>query len=125
MSWSKTWPNRQIFIQALLEYKRAPLDATIQRTQEIQCWKFEREKKTSAKFSSRADSLTMTDVQRFPTAADLNASALEKPDTGGNAPTAGKAPPRAQELSQGCSAMVADGDGWYCRFSLERFLFTS
>lgn len=35
----------------------------------------------------------MTDVQRLPTAADLNASALEKPDTGGNAPLLAKPHP--------------------------------
>jgi len=58
-----------------------------------QGWKFEREKKTSAKSCSGADSLTMTGVHRLSTAADLNASALEKPDTGGNAPLLAKPHP--------------------------------
>jgi len=35
----------------------------------------------------------MTGVHRLSTAADLNASALEKPDTGGNAPLLAKPHP--------------------------------
>lgn len=95
-------------------------NVSLSKCKRYNCY-YEREKKTSAKSSTRADSLTMTGVHRLPTAADLNASALEKPDTRGNAPLT-KPHPEHESSSEGCSAIVADGDGWYCCcFTSERF----
>lgn len=69
-------------------------------------------RKQERKSCSGADSLTMTVVHRLSTAADLNASELEKPDTGGNAPLLAKPHPEHRSSVRDaapCSRMVMVG----------------